>query len=108
MPTLNTSGTLSATASENTLATLTTNNTFVLVFDLLNMANGDTIIVRIKTKVLSGGTTATIYSAMYANDQGSVTVQQSVPVPSDQEFVATIERTTGANFNIPWKILELE
>lgn len=109
MPTLEASGTQSATVTtEHTLATLTGNKVYVLVVDTINMVGGDSLELRVKTKVLSGGTTRVMQKATYKHAQPADNIiKMSVPVPSDQEFVATLKQVTGTSRNYPWKVLSI-
>jgi len=107
MATVEASGTQTAVIStEHTLSTLSTSKTFLLMADLAAMVNGDVTELRIKTKILSGGTTREIFSAVYSHIQG-VPIVMSIPVPSDQEFVATLKQTAGTGRAYPWKVLSL-
>ena len=107
MPTLQASGTQTAViATEHTLTTLTSSETYVLAVDANAMVLGDKTTLRVKTKVLSGGVTREIYVGEYQHVQGRL-IKVSVPVPSDQEFVATLEQTAGTGRAYPWKVLSL-
>lgn len=105
MPTVESSGTQTATIdTEHTLATITSNDTLQLIVDTANMAAGDVLILRVKTKVLSGGTTRLVQEAIYANAQ-SIPIKYSDPIMSDQEAVFTLEQTDGTGRSYPWKVM---
>ena len=107
MPFLEASGTQAATIdTEHTLSTITTNNTLVLLVDANAMLDADELTLRVKTKVLSGGAIRLIYQAFYLHAQ-EMPIKISIPVPSDQEYVATLEQTAGIGRSFPWKILSL-
>jgi len=107
MPTLEASGTQTATiGTEHTLTTLTNNKTFVLVVDAANMVNGDELELRIKTKVLSGDTLQEAYFAPFRNVQGTKN-KYSIPVPANIEFVATLKQTAGTGRAFKWAVLSL-
>ena len=107
MPTLEASGTQTATIStEHTLATITTNKTLTLIVDTAAMAADDVLELRVKTKVLSGGTTRVVQKATYQHAQpADDLIKMSLPVQSDQEYVATLKQTAGTGRAFPWKVL---
>ena len=107
MPTSVASGTQSATVStEHDLATDTTNKTYVLVVDLANLVNGDTVELRLKTKVLSGDSEQLAYIAVYSHAQGVLNAY-SPPVPADISVKATLKQTAGTGRSFKWKLLAL-
>lgn len=109
MAALEASGTQTAVIStEHTLASLTTVKTFLLIVDLVNLASGDVLELRIKTKVLSGGTLRTIYHQRYLDAQATEDViVASIPLPSDIQADFTLKQTAGTGRNFPWKVLSL-
>lgn len=109
MPTLEASGTQAATVTtEHTLATQTNNKTFVLVVDCNAMVAGDVLELRIKTKVLTGGTLRSAYlMTFYGAQPTDDLVKFSVPIPSDIEAVFTLKQTFGTSRSYPWKVLSL-
>lgn len=108
MPSSIASGTQAATLdTEHTLATDTTNHTYVLAVDTGAMVNGDITVLRLKTKVLSGGTSRLAYEAMFANVQARPN-KYSPPIPADIEIVATLEQTDGTGRSYPWKLLAID
>lgn len=107
MATSNSNGSQTAVIStEHTLATITASGSFVLGLDASNMALGDELVVRVKLKVRSVGTTRTAYEARYTNTQG-IPVILSIPVASTNEIVFTIEQTAGTGRVFPWEIWSL-
>ena len=107
MATSNSSGTQTATVTtEHTLATITTAGTFVLLVDTNAMVLGDELILRIKTKVTSGGTTRLAYEGGCGGVQGDP-VKISIPVRSFYEVVMTLEQAAGTGRSFPWEIIEL-
>ena len=101
------SGTKTADGSEQNLDTDTTSKTYVLVVDTGAMVLGDELELRLKTKVLSGGTSRVAYYAAFAHVQAEPQ-KYSVPVPANQEIVATLEQTAGTNRDYPWALLSLD
>lgn len=111
MPTSIASGTQSATVTtEHTLATDTSNKTFVLVVDAaaLTVASGvaDVLELRIYTIALSAGTERLAYIAIYQGTQ-SDPIKYSVPVPADISIKVTLKQAAGTSRSFPWKLLSL-
>ncbi len=108
MPTSIASGTVTANGTEQTLATDTTNHTYVLAVDTANLINGETVEWRIYTKCLTGGTERLAYLATYVNAQGEP-MKYSVPVPADISCKVTLKQTVyvTAYKDFPWKLLSL-
>jgi hypothetical protein len=101
------SGSQTATIdTEHTLATLSAAGVYILVVDTANMVNGDTVILKLKTKCRSTDTSRLAYSATYAHAQAEPN-KYSVPVPSDVELIATLEQTDGTGRAFPWSILNV-
>ena len=99
------SGTQTATLStEHTIGTSTGIGIYVLVVDTNEMASGDTLTIRMKTKVLSGGTMRLADEVVLTGAQ-AVPNKYSVPIPSDVEIFCSIEQTTGTVRAYPWKLL---
>ncbi len=105
--TLDASGTQTASINtEHTLRTSTANGTFCFIVDLVNMASGDILELRIKTKVLSGSTQHGAYIWTYKDAQNSDNnVAVSVPIPSDIQAAFTLKQTAGTGRSFDWKVL---
>ena len=102
------SGTQSATLdTEHALDNDTAGKTYVLAVDTGAMVDGDIVIFRIKTKVLSGGTLRLAYSATYAHAQGEP-IKYSVPVPANIEIECSLEQTDGTGRSYPWSLLSID
>ena len=107
MATSNSNGSQTATVTtEHTLATITTSGSFVIGVDASNMALGDELILRVKLKVRSTGTTRLAYEATYAHVQNEPVIL-SIPVASTNEIVFTLEQSAGTGRAFPWEIWEL-
>lgn len=106
MTTLVTSGTTTTNGTEQTLATDTTNKVYVLAIDTANMVNGDVIEIKIKTKVLSGGTERIAYYTVYAHAQGEP-IKYSPPVPANISYKVTLKRVSGTDRAYDWAVLGL-
>lgn len=106
------SGTKTADGTEQTLegSNIVAAGTYVLVVDMVNLANGDIVELRVKTKCLSGGTLQLVYFATYANAQTELNTI-SVPVPIDgtvsTQISFTLKQTLGTNRNFPWNVMAL-
>jgi hypothetical protein len=100
-------GTQTATIdTEHTLDTETTAGVYILVVDTANLANGDVVTFRIKTKYASGGTSRLAFSATYAHAQAEPN-KYSPPIPIDAEIVCTLEQTDGTGRDFPWNLLKV-
>lgn len=99
-------GTNVCDGTEQTLDTETAAKTYVLMLDLNDIANGETVTVRLKTRPLTGGTTRTVYRADYANVQTTQPIVVSAPVPSLFELIATIEGTNTVS--VPWVLMTID
>lgn len=99
-------GTQTATVtSEHTLATETVAGYYTLVVDTVNMVADDVLILKLKTKALSGGVSRLAYQAMFAHVQEEK-IKYSVPVPVDVEIVATLTQSEGTSRDFPWSLLK--
>lgn len=101
-------GTQTATLdTEHTLATRTDGKTYVLCTNLANLANGDVVILRAKTKPLTGSTSVLAYQATYAHAQSEKAVY-SVPIPAVHEVIFTLEQTDGTGRDFEWSVISLD
>lgn len=82
--------------TEHTLDTETDAGVYVLVIDTANLADGDVVMFKIKTKYASGGTSRLAFSVRYANSQPEP-IKYSPPVPVDTEIICTLEQTDGGS-----------
>lgn len=102
------SGTQTAVINtEHSLAAPTTAKTRVLSVDLSNMVAGDTVELRIKAKVLTGGTIREAYTATYSHAQGAPVVF-SVPVAGMYGSTFTLKQTAGTGRSFDWSVLTLD
>ena len=102
------SGTQTATVgTEHTLHTSTLAKTFVLIVDTDNLANGDTLELRVKTKVLSTSTSRLAYAASFSHAQAAP-VKLSIPVVSLHELVVTLKQTAGTGRSFDWNLVTLD
>ena len=107
MPSNANSGTQAATVTtEHTLATVTTAGNYLLLVDTNALALGDELILRVKLKVLSGGTTRLAFQATYKNVVGEPIIQ-SIPVSVVEEAIFTLEQATGTSRSFPWAVVDM-
>jgi hypothetical protein len=100
-------GTATQTAvitTEHTLDTETNPGVYVLVVDTGNLALGDTVELRIKTKAAAGGTSRLAYMQTYAHAQADP-IKYSPPVPVDTEIICTLKQTAGTGRDFLWNLL---
>ena len=101
------SGTQTAVIStEHTLATTSGPGVYVFWVDKANLASGDTVELRLKTKILGGGTVRVLYIDTFTGAQPvDDMLTCSVPVVSDQAVTFTLKQTAGTGRQFPWKVL---
>lgn len=101
------SGTQTATlTTEHTLATVTDPGVYALNVDTANLANGETLTLRLKVKTLSGGTSRQGYEAIFKHAQSEPS-KFSVGVPVAVELVATLQQDGGTGRAFPWSLMKL-
>jgi len=93
-----------AIGTEHDLTTQTGVGVYVLVVDTTNMASGDTVEIRIKTKAVEGEAAVQAYLDTYSDAQESPQ-KYSVPVPVDTEITATLKQTAGTSRDFVWNLL---
>lgn len=100
-------GTATQTAvidTEHTLDTEVTPGVYVLVVDTGNLALGDKVVLKIKTKAAAGGTSRLAYSQVYQHAQADP-IKYSPPVPVDTEIICTLTQTAGTGRAFLWNLL---
>ena len=106
MPTVDSSGTLTADGTEQTLGDLTGNKYYSAHINLVNMASGDTTVVKLYVKVLSTGS-AGLYSSQTYYDAQTNKLVFIPPQPSTQEWKLTLTQTAGTNRDYDWVIYKV-
>ncbi|MDZ5457002.1 hypothetical protein [Azohydromonas lata] len=108
MPTSAASGSQAATINtEHALgAEITAPGTYVLVVNTRNLVAGDTLELRIKTRIKSGAALESAYTVSFSNVQAALN-KYSVPVPSDTGLQCTLKQVAGTPRNFDWNILQL-
>jgi hypothetical protein len=92
--------------TEHILDTETDVGVYVLVVDMNNLVDGDTVILRIKTKNQTGSTSRLAYEASFSNSQGEIN-KYSPAIPIDTELICTIEQTDGTGRDFDWNLLKM-
>jgi len=95
-----------AVGSEHDLSTQTGVGVYVLVVDTTNMASGDTLELRVKTKNQAGEAAVESYVDSYSDAQTSPQ-KYTVPVPVDTEITVTLKQTAGTARDFPWNLLRM-
>lgn len=104
--TLAASGTTLTDGTTQTLATLTTNASYVFEIDTGAMLIGDEIEVVISLKTLTGGTERVTRTVRFANAQGEP-IKQFEPRAVDISYKVTLRRVAGSDRSYPWKVLTI-
>ena len=100
------SGTQTATlTTEHTLATIATTKFLQLMVDANALVAGETLTLRVKTKILSGGTTRLAQEMVLRGETMHSPILQSMPIPSNQEAVFTLRQDGGTGRAFPWKVM---
>lgn len=102
----NGSQTLTAT-TEYTLDTEGDAGSYCARFNLENMADGDQVTIRMKTKV-NNGNYGVQWKRDYFDDLGEFSVVQTPVCDSMDDLQVTIQRTGGSSFAVPWELLQYD
>lgn len=101
------SGTQTAViATTHSLASLTAAETYVLVVNLVNMASGDTVVLKAKAKVIGGGSSSVAFEQTFTGDQTEEIVYCE-PVPSAHEVEFTLRQSAGTGRQFEWSVLRV-
>lgn len=110
--TVEASGTQTATiGSEHVLRQVAANGVYTFHVDAANMVSGDILELRIKQKILTGGTLRTLMFQQYFGVQhGDDMIKVSIPIGNDltdaDSVVFTLIQTHGTGRSYPWKVLK--
>lgn len=101
----------SALGTEAVLDQIPGTGVYTFEIDLANMAAGDVLEVRLKKKILSGGTLRNIFVQHYFGaPNGDNMIQISVPIGNDltdaDSVVFAITQTHGTLRAYPWKVVK--
>ena len=95
------SGDQTADGLEDILTTGTVAGTYVLAVNCANMADGDTLELRIYGKANSSDSESLQYFASFNNVQAEV-LKLSIAVPAPVEYKATLKQTAGTDRTYQW------
>lgn len=103
--TLDASGSQTATVgTTHSLATSTSNATFVFEVDMAALVAGETVRLVVNGTTLTGGTAHQMWQGTYTAPFVNPRVQ-SPPVASDISINVTLNQLTGSSRSFPWKLL---
>jgi hypothetical protein len=111
-PTLYSSGTQTATVTtEHFLDDINEAGLFTFHIDLVNMANGDILEIRIYQMILTSGASRVLFfHGYYGAQSADDSIKVSVPIGNDLTDATSlrfsIKQTFGTGRNFPWKILK--
>lgn len=88
--------------NSTTLASSTNVGVYQVFIDTVNMVAGDRYEIRIKEKIISGGTQRTIYLSVLDGAQGSPFVTPTLVLMNGWDV--TMIRTAGTNRSFSWSI----
>lgn len=77
---------------------------YVFEVDTSAMQTGDTLVLRLKDKVITGGSSGITYEDTLNGEQ-LTPHWRSDAIPVDIEIIATLLQSTGTSRNYPWKLL---
>ena len=103
--------TVGAVGTEESLTTVTVAGTFTLHVDTVNMAAADTLEIRIKQMILTGGTARVAYYAIWDGVQPTDDlIKISVPISNELTDAGALDfrlnQKTGTARAFPWKVLK--
>ena len=114
-----TQGTKTATAggTEDTIVTDTDPGVFVLMVDLQNLVNGESVEFRAYTKVLTGDSEELVYEQSYSHKQGNgagvgspgkgPVLVKSPPIESPFSVTFTVRQINGTARAFKWRLDQL-
>lgn len=112
-------GTKTATAggTEDTIATVTDSGVFVLLVNLENLANGESVELRAYTKVLTGDTSHLLFEQSYSHKPGDAAavggpgkgpvIVKSPPIESPFQVIFSLRQINGTARDFKWRIDQL-
>ncbi|MCK5431966.1 MAG: hypothetical protein KAJ03_04440 [Gammaproteobacteria bacterium] len=90
-------------SSEHSLAIDTVAGVYILKVDVTNMVDGDELELRLKAKVLTGGSSIETIIGIYVNAQ-TEDVVYSIPLSSVYSIEATLKQTAGTGRSYDWNL----
>ena len=105
MPSVEQSGSITADGTEQTLATVTSNRSLLLIVDPTQMGTGDRIVVRAKRKGLTSRALKEYQRREISGAQSGLVVM--APITSPYEAVFTLEQTGGTYADYEYSVESL-
>lgn len=103
--TIDGNGTQTATiGTEHILDTPSTSATYEFAVDLVNLANGDVVELRIYDKI-DGTNLRQIWKGTFSNVQVNAPKLPPTALPSGGQF--TLKQTAGTGRNFPWRVARI-
>jgi hypothetical protein len=94
---------------EHTVATINAPADYIFCVDLANMASGDTVELRVKNRILAGGTTRGYYIETFTGAQPTDTlIVCSIPFRVQRQGITSIKQTTGTGRLFPWELWKVD
>lgn len=107
-PVVEASGTQTMTpGTEHTLATSATAKTRQVVVDLINLVQGESVVVYIKRKCLSTGVVRIMHEVEFTHAQGAP-IKFSPPYASPHGIEVSMMQVGGTGRNIDWSVETLD
>ncbi len=104
MSVIKNSGTqLTILGTEHSLATPTDPGTYMLFVDVNELADGETLELKLKRKVLVAGTIREVFHSVFVNGQAEDVIQ-SLALPTPHGCEATLEQNGGSVRNFDWSL----
>lgn len=106
MATQESSGTQAAVVgTEHTLATIATAKALQAIIDISALVAGEYVELKIKRKVLAGGTTRVEWGGIFSWLDATVDpIIVSHPILSTQEYVLTLKQLNGVGRSFAWAV----
>jgi hypothetical protein len=92
--------------TEHTLDTEIGAGVYILVVDTTNMALGDIVTLRMKTKNQNGSSSVLAYQQVFSHVQLEIN-KYSPAIPIDTELIVTLEQTDGVGRDFDWNLLKI-
>ena len=103
------SGSTGMTAgSDITLTTITDAGVYEISVDCNPIVNGETLILIVEKKVLTGGTRRVIDRMVIAKNAPSSPIVEDKPRTSLYEIVYKLRQESGTNRTIDWNVVQLQ
>jgi len=105
MPSVEQAGNITADGTEQTLATVASNRSLLLIVDPTNMETGDRIVIRAKRKVLTSSSLKEYQRREISGAQSGLVVMD--PITSPYSAVFTLEQTGGTFVDYEYSVESL-